>query len=548
MELSPAARLLLERRYLLPGETPHDLFSRVADAVGGPARSRKFFSLLSDLLFLPNSPTLMNAGTAGGQLSACFVLPVEDTLEGISRSLAHMMLVHRSGGGTGFSFGRLRPRGDAVSGTMGVASGPVSFMRVFDTATGAVKQGGRRRGANMGVLPVSHPDIEEFITSKQDGSLSNFNISIGIDTRFLHCLRTGRDYDLINPRDDSVWKSADPVSLWHLAAASAWATGEPGMLFFDEINRRNTTPHLGPIEATNPCGEQPLYPYESCNLGSINLARCIRKHDLDEDLLITVVRCGIDFLDAVIDVNRFLLPEIRDRTLATRKIGLGVMGFAEALIRLDMSYASDEALRFAGNLMGKIQAAARERSEELGVEKGSFPAIEGSIYSGDMRNATVTTIAPTGSLHLIAGTTSGIEPVFSFAYTRTIDGERVSIVSDLVGELLPETAGGRDVVAHVRRWGTVEGLPLAAHTRDLFLTATEIAPKYHLRMQAAFQEHVDNAVSKTVNLPESRTPDDIARIFSLAHDLGCKGITVYRYRSRSDQVLSRGCDVCIVND
>ncbi len=548
MELSPAARLLLERRYLLPGETPHGLLSRVTDVVGGPTRAREFFSFLSDLLFLPNSPTLMNAGTTGGQLSACFVLPVEDSLEGIFRSLAHMALIHGSGGGTGFSFARLRPRGDAVSGMVGAASGPVSFMRVFDAATGAVKQGGRRRGANMGVLTVSHPDIEEFITSKRDGGLSNFNISVGIDTRFLQCLRVGRGYDLTNPRDGSVWRSVDPGSLWSLAAASAWATGEPGMLFFDEINRWNTTPHLGPIEATNPCGEQPLYPYESCNLGSINLARCIRKHDLDEDLLATVVRCGIDFLDAVIDVNRFPLPEIRDRTLATRKIGLGVMGFAEALIRLGIPYESDEALRFAGSLMEKIQAAARERSEELGIERGSFPAIEGSIYPGDMRNATVTTIAPTGSLHLIAGTTSGIEPVFSFAYTRTIDGERVNIVSDLIGELLPETAGGRDVAAHVRRYGTIEGLPLAAHTRDLFKTALEIAPEHHLRMQATFQEHVDNAVSKTVNLPESRTPDDIARIFSLAHDLGCKGITVYRYRSRPDQVLSRGCDVCTVND
>jgi len=548
MEFSPAARLLLERRYLLAGETPHDLFSRVADAVGGQTKSREFFSLLSGLLFLPNSPTLMNAGTPTGQLSACFVLPVEDTLEGIFASLTHMALIHRSGGGTGFSFGRLRPRGDIVDGAAGVASGPVSFMRVFDAATGAVRQGGRRRGANMGVLAVSHPDIEEFVTCKQAGGLPNFNISVGIDARFLRCLATGEEYDLINPRDGSVWKSIDPRSLWRLIATSARASGEPGMLFLDEINRRNTTPHLGLIEATNPCGEQPLYPYESCNLGSVNLARCIRKHEIDEDLLATTVRCGIEFLDAVIDVNRFPLPEIRERTLATRKIGLGVMGFSEALIRLGIPYESREALRFAGSLMGGIQAVARERSEELGAEKGSFPAIEGSVYSGDMRNATVTTIAPTGSLHLIAGTTSGIEPVFSFAYTRTIDGQQVNIVSDLVRELLPETAGGRDVAAHVRRYGTIEGLPLAAHTRDLFRTAIEIAPDHHVRMQAAFQEHVDNAVSKTVNLQESATPDDIARVFSLAHDLGCKGVTVYRYRSRPDQVLSRGCDVCIIDE
>ncbi len=547
MEFSPAARLLLERRYLLPGETPHDLFSRVAGAVGGPARSREFFSLTSNLLFLPNSPTLMNAGTSIGQLSACFVLPVEDTLEGIFASLAHMALIHKSGGGTGFSFSRLRPRGDIVNGTMGAASGPVSFMRVFDTATEAVRQGGRRRGANMGVLAASHPDIEEFVTCKQAGGFANFNLSVGIDARFLRCLERGEEYDLINPRDGSVWKSVDPGSLWRLIATSARASGEPGVLFLDEINRRSTTPHLGAIEATNPCGEQPLYPYESCNLGSVNLARCIHKHDLDEDLLATTVRCGVDFLDSVIDVNRFPLPEIRARTLATRKIGLGVMGFSEALIRLGIPYESEEAIRFAGSLMERVQATARERSEELGAEKGSFPAIEGSVYSGSMRNATVTTIAPTGSLHLIAGTTSGIEPVFSFAYDRTIDGQPVSIESGLVRELLPETAGGRDVADHVRRYGTVEGLPLAAHTRDLFRTAIEIAPEHHVRMQAAFQKHVDNAVSKTVNLPETVTVDEIARVFSLAHDLGCKGITVYRYRSRPDQIFSLGCDVCLID-
>lgn len=547
MELSPQGRILLEHRYLLPGEAPEDLFSRVADAVGGTARSREFFSLISSLLFLPNSPTLMNAGTPGGQLSACFVLPIEDTLEGIFRTLGQMALIHQSGGGTGFSFSCLRPRGDSVNGVAGAATGPVSFIRVFDAATEAVRQGGRRRGANMGVLAASHPDIEEFVTAKQDGGLSNFNISVGIDEQFIHALATGREYDLINPRDGSMWQSIDPRSLWHLIAASARDSGEPGVLFLDEINRRCTTPHLGPIEATNPCGEQPLYPYESCNLGSINLARCIRGSDLDEDLLATVVRCGVEFLDAVIDVNHFPIPEIQERTLATRKIGLGVMGFAEALIRLGIPYESEEAIRFAGSLMEMIQTWARERSEELGREKGSFPAIEGSIYSGEMRNATVTTIAPTGSIHLIAGTTSGIEPVFSFAYDRTIDGRPVSIVSDLITEFLPKTAGGRDVAEHVRRYGTVDGLPLDDHTRDLFKTALEIAPEHHVRMQAAFQKHVDNAVSKTVNLPENTEVDDITRVFSLAHDLKCKGITVYRYRSRSDQVISQGCDICRID-
>ncbi len=547
MEFSPHGRLLLERRYLLPGETADGLFSRVAGAVGGPGKSREFFSLLSDLLFLPNSPTLMNAGTAAGQLSACFVLPVEDTLEGIFRTLGHMALVHRSGGGTGFSFSHLRPRGDAVNGTPGAATGPVSFIRVYDAATAAVRQGGRRRGANMAVLAASHPDIEEFVTAKQGGGLSNFNISVGADERFLRCLAAGKAYDLTNPRDGSVWRSIDPASLWRLIAASAHASGEPGLLFLDEINRRSTTPHLGPIEATNPCGEQPLYPYESCNLGSVNLARCVRKDDLDEDLLAVTVRSGVEFLDAVVDVNRFPLAEIREQTLATRKIGLGVMGFAETLIRLGIPYESGEALRFAESLMKGIADAARGRSEELGEELGSFPAIQGSVYTGDMRNATVTTIAPTGSLHLIAGTTGGIEPVFSFAYSRTIDGQQVDIVSDLVREFLPETAGGRDVAAHIRRYGTVEGLPLDEHTRDLFRTAVEISPEYHVRMQAVFQKHTDNAVSKTVNLPEAATPDDVVRVFSLARDLGCKGITVYRHRSRPDQVISLGCDVCLID-
>ncbi|MDD3857664.1 MAG: adenosylcobalamin-dependent ribonucleoside-diphosphate reductase [Methanoculleus sp.] len=548
MEISPQGRLLLESRYLLPGETPHDLFSRVAGAVGGTERSREFFSLLSSLLFLPNSPTLMNAGTPAGQLSACFVLPVEDTLEGIFGTLGQMALIHQSGGGTGFSFSLLRPRGDIVDGVMGAATGPVSFMRVFDAATGAVRQGGRRRGANMGVLAASHPDIEEFVTSKQEGGLSNFNISVGVDERFFSCLAAGKEYDLTNPRDGTVSRSIDARSLWHLIAASAWASGEPGVLFLDEINRRSTTPHLGRIEATNPCGEQPLHPYESCNLGSVNLARCVRKNDLDDDLLVRVVRCGVDFLDAVIDANRFPLPEIRERTLATRKIGLGVMGFAETLIRLGIPYESDEALRFAGSLMERIEETARERSEELGKELGSFPAIEGSVFSGEMRNATVTTIAPTGSIHIIAGTTSGIEPVFSLAYDRTIDGRPVSVASDLVAGFLPKRIGGRDVADHVRRHGTVASLPLDDHARDLFRTATEITPEHHVRMQAAFQKHVDNAVSKTVNLPEGATVDEIARVFSLAHDLGCKGTTVYRYRSRPDQIYSLGCDLCRIDE
>ncbi len=547
MHLSEPARLLLERRYLLPGERPEDLFHRVSSAVGSAAKAREFYTLMSRLLFLPNSPTLMNAGTPVGQLSACFVLPVEDSLEGIFASLAHMALIHKSGGGTGFSFSRLRPCGDAVNGTGGVASGPVSFMHVFDTATEAVKQGGRRRGANMGVLASSHPDIERFINSKRGGVLRNFNISVGFDALFFRCLERGSRYDLVNPRDGSVWRTVDPRHLWRTAAEAAWAVGEPGMLFLDEINRRNTTPGLGPIEATNPCGEQPLYPYESCNLGSINLSRCIRRDDLDEELLRTVVRSAVEFLDAVIDANVFPLPEIRERTLATRKIGLGIMGFAEALIRLGIPYESEEALRFAERLMAFVQTEARAMSHEIGERKGSFPAIDRSVFAEDMRNATVTTIAPTGSLHIIAGTTSGIEPIFSLAYSRTIDGAPVTMVHSVVEDLLPASAGGIDVHRHIRRTGTVQDLPLDADVRDLWKTAMEIRPEHHVRMQAAFQKHVDNAVSKTVNMPETATVDDVSRIFEYAHAQGCKGITIYRYRSRQDQVLSRGCDVCAIS-
>ncbi|MDN7025211.1 adenosylcobalamin-dependent ribonucleoside-diphosphate reductase [Methanoculleus sp. FWC-SCC1] len=546
MKLSGAALHLLKSRYLLPGETPADLFRRVAGAVGD-AEAQEYFSLMSRRLFLPNSPTLMNAGTPLGQLSACFVLPVEDTLQEIFATLGHMALIHKSGGGTGFSFSRLRPAGDAVNGTSGVASGPISFMHVFNTATEAVKQGGRRRGANMGVLASSHPDIERFVNSKRDGSLQNFNISVGLDARFFRCRETGQSYDLVNPRDGSVWKSIAPADLWRAVAAAAWATGDPGMLFLDAINRTNTTPGLGRIEATNPCGEQPLYPYESCNLGSINLARCIRKTDLDEELLRTVTRKAVAFLDAVIDINRFPLPEIREATLATRKIGLGVMGFSEALIRLGIPYASGEAVAVAEAVMAFINEEARATSHELGERKGSFPAIDHSVFAEEMRNATVTTIAPTGSLHIIADTTSGIEPVFSLAHTRQIGEEKVDIVSPLIREYLPARIGGMDIMTQIRKTGSIQDLPLDEDQRELFRTAMEIAPEHHVRIQAAFQKHVDNAVSKTVNMPGPSTPDDVMQVFDLAHSLGCKGITIYRYNSRPDQVLAQGCPVCAID-
>jgi ribonucleoside-diphosphate reductase alpha chain len=434
-----------------------------------------------------------------------------------------------------------------VNMTAGVASGPVSFIEVFDKATEAVKQGGRRRGANMGVLSCRHPDIREFVSSKKAGGLRNFNISVGFDAAFFDSLGAGKDYPLVNPRDGSVWAEIAAGDLWREVAEQAWATGDPGVLFMDEINRLSTLPGMGPIEATNPCGEQPLLPYESCNLGSINLSRCVKRRELDEGMLTDLVRTGVDFLDAIIDVNRFPIPEILEMNLATRKIGLGIMGFADALIKLGIPYESDEGLRFAERVMSLIQEVGHERSRELGAEKGSFPAIGKSTYSGEMRNSTVTTIAPTGSLHIIADTSSGIEPLFALAFQRQMAGRTVNMVNELFVQAVSSINRATDLIHRAMVEGSARNLTIPDDMKDLFRTAPEISPEHHVRMQAAFQKHVDNAVSKTVNLPENATPDDIARIYELARSLGCKGITVYRYNSKPDQVLSRGCEVCRVN-
>jgi ribonucleoside-diphosphate reductase alpha chain len=546
MQLDPLARMLLSSRYLLPGETPAGMFSRVAEAIG-QGNPAPFREVMQNLLFLPNSPTLMNAGTSPGQLSACFVLPVGDSISEIFTTLSYMARIHQSGGGTGFSFSRIRPRGDEVRGARGIASGPISFIRVFDEATSALKQGGKRRGANMGVLASSHPDILSFITSKQGGGLRNFNLSVGFDETFFGCLERQEPYDLVNPRDGKVWKSIDPLLLWQTLGEAAWGTGDPGVLFLDAINAGNTVPGLGTIEATNPCGEQPLLPCESCNLGSVNLARCIRQDEIDYDLLGSVVRVGIDFLDAVIDVNRFPVPGIGEKTRLTRKIGLGVMGLADAFFILRIPYESRQALELCDRIMGFIRQVARERSRELAETLGSFPAIDKSIFSGPMRNATVTTVAPTGSLHLIACTSSGIEPVFSLVSRRQIDGNPVVMVHPAIRALVKSGVVGVEMVAEIRRTGSVQGLSLADETKDLLKTAAEITPDYHVRMQATVQKHVDNAVSKTVNMPEGSTPADICRIFARARELGCKGITIYRYNSKPDQVISCGCDTCRID-
>lgn len=546
MKLCEPAEVLLASRYLMPGETPEDLFQRVAKAVGTEKTSH-FARIMTELEFLPNSPTLMNAGTPCGQLSACFVLPIEDSIEHIFSILKYMALIHKTGGGTGFSFSRVRPRGDMVGGSAGVASGPISFIRVFDEATNALRQGGKRRGANMGVLSSHHPDILEFIRSKENGGLENFNLSIGFDSRFFSCLERKRPYSLVNPRDGEVWSEVKPGDLFSTLAMAAWRCGDPGVLFLDHINAKNPVPALGEIEATNPCGEQPLLPWESCNLGSINLSRFIRKEDIDWDALRETVWLAVEFLDAVIDVNRFPLPIIRDRTLRTRKIGLGVMGFADMLIRLGVPYYSDEALSIAERLMRFIQEESHAASRVLGEEKGSFPAIDGSVYSGPMRNATVTTIAPTGSLHIIACTSSGIEPIFACASERVINGRRFSIVHPELKKHFLGLPNGKELMKEAERKGSVQDLPVPRDIRELFRNAGEIDPRFHVKVQATFQKYVDNAVSKTVNLPMEASPEDISRIFLFARELECKGITVYRYRSRGDQVLSRGCDSCRVD-
>jgi len=513
---SKNALTVLKRRYLLRDnkgrivETPDHLLRRVAKSVARNKREAlEFHEVMSHLLFLPNSPTLMNAGTDIGQLSACFVIPVSDSLEGIFEAVKDMALIQQSGGGTGFSFSRLRPEGDVVRTTHGVASGPVSFMHVFDETTEVIKQGGKRRGANMGILSVNHPDILEFISIKRNGELlRNFNISVAVTDRFMEAARLNKRIELVNPRTRKKVRTVSARKIFDAMVDSAWRTGDPGIVFIDEINRRHPLRSLARIEATNPCGEQPLLPYESCNLGSINLFRMVKSGLIDWEKLGRTVKVAVRFLDNVIDVNKYPLPQIERNTKANRKIGLGVMGFAEMLIELGMRYDSEEALRLAGKIMCFIQAEARRMSVKLGKKRGSFPNFKKSswrkIYPA-LRNATLITIAPTGSISLIADCTSGIEPIFSRAFTREVLG----------------------------------GVKLAQKYKSsrMAVTAFEIKPEWHVRMQAAFQRYTDNAVSKTVNLPAGAGRAEVKKVFLLAHQLKCKGITVYRYGSKVKQVL-----------
>ena len=569
--LSPNARRVLEARYLRRNtegaivETPERLFERVARAVaqaecrwGGGSQERfwrdTFQQLLYSLDFLPNSPALMNAGMSLGQLSACFVLPLDDTMESIFETLKQAALVQRTGGGTGFSFSKLRPKGELVCSTGGEASGPVSFMKIFDQATQHIKQGGKRRGANMGVLRVDHPDILEFISAKVDGtSLQNFNISVGVTDRFMKAVAQKDVYDLVHPQNGKFVQQISAPMVFQAIVEAAWKTGDPGLLFLDAINRANPTPHLGLLEATNPCGEIPLLSNESCNLGSINLANHLRTEGqasrMDWGKLRASVHVAVRFLDNMIEVNRFPNSEIEVMSRGNRKIGLGVMGFAELLIRLGIPYDDDQARHLGEELMGTIAKEARAASKKLAEERGVFPNWQRSIYGTrrqKVRNATCTAIAPTGTISLIAGTTASIEPLFALAYQRShsLGGEPLFEITPLLltycRALGFKAEKIQQAVHEQGRLSAVSNVP--EKFKHLFVTALDLAPEDHLHMQAAFQRQVDNSVSKTINLPEEATRDDVARAYRRAWELGLKGVTLYRYGSKRSQVLNIGAE------
>ncbi len=568
LELSENARRVLERRYLKKDskgnviETPEQMFRRVAKHIakaemryGGDENlvqkmEEIFYEMMTEFKFLPNSPTLMNAGRKLGQLAACFVLPVEDSMEGIFDALKNAALIHKSGGGTGFSFSRLRPKNSRVGTTGGVASGPVSFMKIFNTATEQVKQGGTRRGANMAILRVDHPDIMEFIYCKKNNrELNNFNISVAVTDSFMEAVRKGSNYDLIDPRNGKKVGELNAREVYEALVQQAWENGDPGIIFLDIINADNPTPEIGEIESTNPCGEQPLLPLEACNLGSINLAKFVKKNghgsQIDYKGLKEITWYAVRFLDNTIDMSKYPLPEIHEMVKGNRKIGLGVMGFADMLFQLGVPYNSDEALEVAEKVMGFIQKESHLASKELARERGPFENFEKSIFKdrpGEIyRNATVTTIAPTGTLSIIAGCSSGIEPIFALSFVRKVmDNDKLPEVNPYFEEVAKERGFySRKLMETIAKKGSIQDIEeIPEDVRKVFVTAHDITPEWHIKIQAVFQKHTDNAVSKTVNLPHNATVEDVRKVYDLAYELGCKGVTIYRDGSKEHQVLS----------
>ena len=566
------AKIVLQRRYQrkdLDGvvyETVKELFWRVASAIAKeeakyeksttkPAKlARDFYDLMTSYRFLPNSPTLMNAGTDLGQLAACFVLPVEDDIEGIFDAVKHAAMIHKSGGGTGFAFSRLRAKDSVVGSTGGVASGPLSFLKIFNCATEQIKQGGTRRGANMGILRIDHPDIMEFIKAKErDGDLNNFNLSVGLTEAFMQAVHEKADFDLIAPNSGKAVGSLNAREVFNILVQKAWESGDPGIVFLDRINRDNPTPTLGEIESTNPCGEQPLLPYEACNLGSINLGLCFAKgkngkdSEIDWDELKRIVHLSVRFLDNVIDASVYPLPQISDTVRKNRKIGLGVMGWADLLYQLNIPYNSQTAVDMGERVMKFIQAEARSASKQLAAERGEFTTYPESTFGaanlGPYRNATTTTIAPTGTLSIIAGCSSGVEPLFALSFVRNVmDNDKLVETNPYFEAALKEAdAFSGKLMEEIAKVGSIKKMDhLPEHLRSVYVTSMDVEPIWHLKMQAAFQKFTDNAVSKTVNLPNSATKEDIWDIYWKAYEYGCKGVTVYRDGSKTSQVLCTG--------